>query len=147
MKKPILLFLAMMCAGTLISSQGTAARADWGGTPVISQPPMPQPLPNDYLQPTLKDIPSAPQVVTGTGQGNSDAGQESDNSGGGTAHEGDQDPVTQPATQPSGSEIQQEPAAVDTSTLPLPGTSSSKKPWFLAAAVVACAFFLGRRSR
>jgi hypothetical protein len=152
LKKSILLGITALCLNCLTSGAITAARAQWGGPPVIpqlpqqplSQPPMPQPLPDNYLQPTLKDIPAAPQAVTGNGQENSDSGQENDNPADSSAQDGVKDPM--PETQ-SANEVQQAPAVDDKETLPATGSSRSKTPWLLAAAVVAGAFFLGRRSR
>lgn len=154
-KKTFRLILMLLCAVVLIAGTTATVRAEWGGPPIIPQlpqqplpqPPMPQPLPNNYLQPTLKDLPAAPQVVTGNGQGNFDASQGHDNTTGSTVPETAESQQTKPVTGPSGNETLQDPADPETPVTPSSEKSGSKTPWLLVAAVVAGAFFLGRRSK
>jgi hypothetical protein len=163
MLKQIVIFFALICTVTLVSGKITAALADWRGPTVIPQMPqqtLPQPqqpklLPDGFLQPTLKNIPSAPQAVTGHSQGNSGARNGHDNSRDGQmkydAHP-EHDPVKEtvlpPVYQPSVSEAQhQAPADVEKPAFPASKPSNTKTPWLLAAGVVVVAFLFGRRSR
>jgi hypothetical protein len=158
MLKQIVMFFALICAVALGSGKVTAALADWRGPIVIPQMPQPLPpqpqqpqiLPDGFLRPTLKSIPSAPQVVTGNGQGSIEAGSGHDDSRDGQtkydsrpAH----DPIKEPAPPPVSEAQQQAPADVEKPALPASGPSNPKTPWLLAAGVVVAAFLLGRRSR
>lgn len=143
LKRIVILFL-IMCVAALACGTVQVACAQWTGPPIIIQQPrfqQPQPqqmqtLPN--LQPALKDLPSAPQVVNG----NSGTAGGSDN----------------PAPEPARTEPRPAPAPVKEpvpppvsvekpAPVPAPEPSNPKTPWLLAAAVVAAAFMLGRRTR
>ena len=163
MLKLIVIYFVLICAVTLMSGMYKAALADWRGPIVIPQlpqqpsPPLqqPRPLPDGYLQPALKNIPSAPQVVTGNGQGSLNAGSGHDDSRDGQtkydsppANESVKEPVPLPVSQPPVSEAQQQaPTDVEKPATPASKPSNSKTPWLLAGGVVVAAFLLGRRSR
>ena len=158
MLKQIVIIFALICAVTLVSGMNTASFADWRGpivTPQLPQQPspplqQPRPLPDGYLQPALKNIPSAPQVVTGNVQGSLNAGSGHDDSRDGqTKYDSHpaQDPVREPVPPPVNEAQQQTPTDVEKPATPASEPSNSKTPWLLAGGVVVAAFLLGRRSR
>ncbi|MDA8431225.1 MAG: hypothetical protein M0T70_18385 [Geobacteraceae bacterium] len=147
LKRIVILFL-IMCVALLACGTVQVACAGWAGPPIIIQqpqfqPPQPQQIQTlPTLQPALKDIPSAPRVVTGNADINSGTAGGSDN----------------PAVEPARTEPRPEPAPVKEpvppplpaekpAPVPAPEPSNSKTPWLLAAGVVAAAFMLGRRTR
>lgn len=149
MLKRILMFFAVTGAVTLACGKVPVACANWTPPIVIPQQPRfepqppqpPQPLPPHYLEPTLKNVPTAPHVNTGNGQGGSAVG------GG----DGNSESVTETAPQstpPAVKEVTPAPAPVETAA-PVPATehSSSKTPWLLVAGGVVAAFILGRRTK
>lgn len=146
--KRILILVAVIGMINLACGKVPVACAGWGGPPIIPQQPRfeppqpqpPQPLPKDFLQPTLKSVPSAPQVVTGNGQGNSGNGG-SDNPAAG--------PVRSEAIPTPQVKEQAPPPSSVTTPAPLAESkpAGSKAPWLLVAGGVVIAFLLGRRTR
>jgi hypothetical protein len=145
----ILILVAVLCVINLACGKAPVACAGWGGPPIIPQQPRfeppqpqpPQPLPKDFLQPTLKSVPSAPPVVTGNGQGNSQAGIVEDK----PAVESPR-PEPLPSV-PAAKPVPPPPPVEKPLPVPPAESSGSKTPWFLVAGGVVAAFMLGRRKR
>ncbi|WP_157046098.1 hypothetical protein [Geotalea uraniireducens] len=142
MSNRIVMFFLIMCVAALACGKVQVACAQWTGPPIIPQqprfqPPQPQQiqtLPNNYLQPALKDLPSAPQVVNG----NSGTAGGSDN------------PAVEPARtepRPTSAPVKEPVPPPVEKPVSAPEPSNSKTPWLLAAGVVVAAFLIGRRTR
>lgn len=147
MTKRILMFFAIIGAVTLACGKVPVACANWSAPTVIQPPPRYEPpplLPPGYLEPTLKKVPSAPQVNTGNGQGVSAAGGGDGNTESVTVRSETAPQSTPPAVK----EETPPPAPVETAApVPAPEPSNSKTPWLLVAGGVVIAFILGRRTK
>jgi len=149
MLKRIVILLMVVCSATLACGKVQVACAQWTSPPIIIQQPRFQPsqpqqiqtLPNNFLQPTIKALPSAPQAITGNANGNAGIVGGSEN------------PATEPVrTEPHptpalAKEPESPPVAVEkTAPVPVSEPSNPKTPWLLVAGVVIAAFLIGRRT-